>query len=414
MMNLPLDLAFVGSNQSQLARHLGVSRAAVTQIVKYRIWPATRGLSEALLKERTTAYLKAKGLPAERLARTFDEAPAAPRANAELQAMAQANNSGPQPGISSQGEDSPMVLRHYKLTPEARQHFKIPRDPFVGEMHDETDVFITPDIRYVRSALRQTAKFGGMLAVVAESGGGKSTLRKDLNRWIAVSGEPIAVIEPDVIGMAAKEKDGTPLKAADIVAAVIRNLAPGTSLRQRLNDRSDDMKRILRGSAQLGRKHVVIIEEAHDLAKPTIKCLKRFYELEDGFTKLLSIILVGQPELEEKLSENDPEVREVVQRCELVRLPPLDNHVESYLKHKFGRVEVNVAEVLEPAAIEAIREVLRTTEQRTYRGKRELREKSLCHPLVINNLITQAMNEAVKIGAPKVSAPLIVAAARGV
>lgn len=411
MMNLPQDLAFVGSNQSQLARHIGVSRAAVTQIVKYRIWPATRGLSEKLLRERISAYLTAKGLPAERLARTFDEAPAAPRANAELQAMAKANNSGPQPG-NTQGEDD-FMLRHYKLTPEARRHFKIPRDPFVDEMRDERDVFVTDDIRYVRSAMRQTAKFGGMLAVSAESGGGKSILRKDLNQWIADSGEPITVIEPLVLGMAANERDGTPLKAADIVASVIRTVAPGVPLRQRLDDRSDQMRRILQGSTQLGRRHVVIIEEAHALAKPTIKCLKRFYELEDGFKKMLAIMLIGQTkELEEKLNESDPEVREVVQRCELIRLPPLDNHVGAYLQHKFARVDVDVAAVLEPAAIDAIRDVLRTSETGSYRGKRETREKSLCCPLAVNNLVTRAMNEAVKISAPKVSAPLIVAAAR--
>lgn len=71
-------------------------------MIKYDLWPTTRGLSKHCLKERITAYLSAKGLPAERLARTFDEAPAAPRANAELQAMAKANNSGPQPGSTQE------------------------------------------------------------------------------------------------------------------------------------------------------------------------------------------------------------------------------------------------------------------------------------------------------------------------
>ena len=56
MLNLPVDLAYVGSNQAQLARHVGVSRAAITQIIKYRIWPSTRGLTEALLRERISAY----------------------------------------------------------------------------------------------------------------------------------------------------------------------------------------------------------------------------------------------------------------------------------------------------------------------------------------------------------------------
>ena len=120
MLNLPVDLAYVGSNQAQLARHVGVSRAAITQIIKYRIWPSTRGLNEALLRERISAYLKLKGLPPERLVATFDEAPAAPRANAELQAMAQATHSGPQ---TSQFKDEEMLPRKHTITPDARDYF---------------------------------------------------------------------------------------------------------------------------------------------------------------------------------------------------------------------------------------------------------------------------------------------------
>lgn len=411
MLRLLTVLASVNASQSDCARATGVSAGTICVVVNHGRWPKGRP-GEVPLKERIREYLLSRGASPETVATAFDEVPADPRANAGQQAMAQATHSGPRPG-TTQDEDDHMLLRHYKLTPEARRHFKIPRDPFVDEMRDQHDVFASVDIRYVRSAMRHTAKHGGMLAVVAESGGGKSILRKDLNQWIADAGEPITVIEPFILGMAAHEREGAPLRAADIIAAVIRTVAPGATLRQRLQDRSDQMKRVLQGSAQVGRRHVVIIEEAHALAKPTIKALKRFYELEDGFKKLLAVMLIGQTELEDKLSENDPEVREVVQRCELIRLPPLDNHVEGYLKHKFDRADVDMATVLAPDALDTIREVLRQAETHTYRGRRETRERSLCHPLAINNLVTRAMNEAVRIGAPKVTAPLILAAMRG-
>lgn len=411
MMNLPQDLAYVGSNQSQLARHIGISRAAVTQIVKYQIWPATRGLSEVLLKQRITAYLTAKGLPAERLARTFDEAPAAPRANAELQAMAKATHSGPQPG-NNQEEDPFMLLRKYTINREARAHFKIARDPFTDEMACEADVFVSDDIRYVRSAMRQTAKHGGMLAVVAESGGGKSTLRQDLAEWINTSGEPITVIEPYVIGMAANERDGRPLRSTDITGSVIRAVAPGATLRANHGDRAAQMHNALRSSAQIGRKHVLIIEEAHALAVPTLKHLKRFYELQDGFKKLLAIILVGQTELDGKLSEKNPEVREVVQRCEVVHLPAIDNHVEAYLRHKLKRVDMEYDALFASDVADEIRNRLRHSVIDVHRGERKTRSESLCHPLAVNNLVSAALNEAVKIGAPKVTGALIAAAAR--
>lgn len=306
-----------------------------------------------------------------------------------------------------------MLLRKHTISRAAREHFRITRDPFTDEMTEQDDVFISDDIRYVRAAMRQTAGHGGMLAVVAESGAGKSTLRQDLIDWINAAQEPITVIEPYVLGMDDSESKGRPLLARDITGAVIRAVQPGTSMRQGTQDRAEQMHNILKASAQIGRKHVLVIEEAHCLATPTLKHLKRFYELQDGFRKLLAIILIGQTELEWKLSERNPEVREVVQRCELVHLPPLDDHVEAYLTHKFTRAGLSFGQLFESDAADEIRNRLRTSIVRTVGGRRVAQVQSLCYPLAINNLVSAAINEAVKIGAPKINAALIAAAARG-
>lgn len=407
-LNLKALLATRGLTNAGLARHLGCSNALVTLIVKHNKWPVGYG-GPAVVRERITEYLIANHVDIPSIALAFNEAPQGLRANAALAMAAQAALSGPQE--SNQPEDDYMLLRKHRLTREAKAHFRLPRDPFNEEMDSDEDVFLTDDIRYVRAAMRQTAKHGGLLAVTSESGGGKSTLRKDLHHWINNQHEPISVIEPYVIGMTTSERRGQPLLAADITGAVIRQLAPGTPLKN-TKDRAAQMHGILRESARIGRKHVLVIEEAHDLATPTLKHMKRFYEVEDGFKKLLAIILVGQTELEHKLSENNPEVREVVQRCELVRLPPLDNHVEGYLRHKLARIEVDLDKIVEASAVDEIRNRLRMSVTETRRGSREARNVSLCHPLAINNLVSAAMNEAVKISAPKINAGLIAAAAR--
>lgn len=407
-LNLKALMAKRGITHSALARHLGCSIASVNLILNYDKWPKGNG-GRASFQERITDFLLANHVDMPSLAIAFNEAPPGLRANAALAMTAQAALSGPQE--SNQPEDDYMLLRKHRLTREAKAHFRLPRDPFNEEMESDEDVFLTEDIRYVRAAMRQTAKHGGLLAVIAESGGGKSTLRKDLHHWINNQHEPISVVEPYVIGMTSSERKGQPLLAADITGAVIRQIAPGTPLRN-TKDRAGQMHDILKESARIGRKHVLVIEEAHDLAIPTLKHMKRFYEIEDGFKKLLAIILVGQTELEHKLSEHNPEVREVVQRCEIVRLPALDNHVEDYLRHKLLRIEVDFEKVIEPGAVDEIRNRLRMSVTETRRGAREARSVSLCHPLAINNLVSAAMNEAVKIGAPKINAGLIAAAVR--
>ncbi|EBA1658102.1 hypothetical protein HW82_27600, partial [Salmonella enterica] len=107
-------------------------------------------------------------------------------------------------------------------------------------------------------------------------------------------------------------------------------------------------------SSQCG--HVLIIEEAHSLPVPTLKHLKRFLELEHGFKRLLSIILIGQQELRDKLSERSASVREVVQRCEMVRLEPLGDDLEAFLAFKFERAGRKVSEFIDESGIQAIRD----------------------------------------------------------
>ena len=69
---------------------------------------------------------------------------------------------------------------------------------------------------------------------------------------------------------------------------------------------------------------MLMIEEAHDLSIPTLKYLKRFWELEDGFKKLLAIVLIGQVEMKAKLDESQNwEAREVIRRIEVLELKPL-------------------------------------------------------------------------------------------
>ena len=132
---------------------------------------------------------------------------------------------------------------------------------------------------------------------------------------------------------------------------------------------------------------------------PTLKHLKRFFELKNGFERLLGIVLIGQTELAQKLSENNPHVREVVQRCELVTLLPLaDGKLSGYLKHKFARAGKEMAEVLEESAIDAVAERL-SQRARTRQGTVET---SLLYPLAVNNLISAAMNQTAELGFDKV------------
>ena len=387
--------------QAQLAKCIEyrgncISQAVINLIVNRNIWP--RSIERAELEQKIEKALIKLGLSNDYLLNIFEEETDTAEILADDAVPVDSNEK------HLTKESAYMLLRKQTINRDARAHFRIPRDPFTDEMTQDADVYLSDDIRYVRAAMRQTAQHGGMLAVIGESGSGKSTLRHDLIDWININHEPITVIEPYVLGLEDNEVKGKSLKSMDISSAIISSINPQAKLRRSAEARARQMHELLKNSALSGRKHLLIIEEAHGLPIPTLKHLKRFYELQEGFKKLLSIILIGQTELQTKLSEYNPEVREVVQRCEVVNIKPLDFKVEEYIKHKFARVDMDYTALFDASAFNEIINRLRVASNR--RGEKQVR--SLCYPLAVNNLVSNALNLAARIGAEKVTDEIII------
>ena len=279
------------------------------------------------------------------------------------------------------------------LSDAAKRQFKLMHSPFIDDVQNASDVYLSADQQYVKSAMYQTAKRGGFIAVVGESGAGKTTLRRDLLDRISKNETNIRVVHPCTI-------DKTKLTAAAICDAIIRDL--DQTPRHTLEGKARQIQNLLAHSSRAGNSHVMIIEEAHDLTIPVIKYLKRFWELEDGFTKLIAIILVAQPELKLKLNESvHPEVREVARRCEIIELRPLNGNLEEYLTLKFKRVGLKLTDVFEKDAFDALR-----ARMSIHRGNSRI-PINMMYPLVVNNTVTKAMNMCAELGQPKVNAEII-------
>lgn len=372
--------------QSAAASAAGISAAALAQIVNHNIWP--RQNADAI-RQRITDFLAKRGIDTTK---SFEV----------VQTTNQSDIYIDNKNTTLISEEENMLLKKQVLFPATKKHFGLFRDPFEDSaIQSAEDVFVTPDSRYVREAMYQTARYGGFLAVSGESGSGKTTLRRDLIDRINRENTPVIVIEPYVLAMEDNDVKGKTLKASNIAEAIVNTLAPLENLKRSPEARFRQLHKILKDSSRAGYQHVLIIEEAHSLPLPTLKHLKRFFELEDGFKKLLSIILIGQSELELKLSERNQEVREVVQRCEVVNLFPLNDYLETFLDFKFSRVGIKINKILDNSAIGAIRDRLCLSR---HSGKETV---SLLYPLAIGNLIIAAMNMAAINEIPMVDANII-------
>jgi len=374
MLRLKSLLTTLKVPQARLASACGISAATLAQIVNHQRWPKTPPADA--LRTRITAFLTEHGAGPSAIARAFELAPSTP-------------------------EDTTMLLRKQSLSPAARQHFKLLRNPF-DEVSTSAEVWQNEAIRFTRAAMLDAAKRGGFMAVIGESGSGKSTLRRDLIERITQDGEPVRIIQPySVLGMDDRSERGNVMRATHIAEAILAEIAPQMRVPSSSETRFRKIHQELRASHQSGNRHVLMIEEAHALPIATLKHLKRFTELEVGFTKLLSILLIGQPELAEKLSEQNAAVREVVQRCEVITLPSLGGQLSDYLAFRFKGAGVALQNVIADSAIQAIHSRLAPPVPRGHTAH------TLLYPLAVHNLTTAALNLAAQHGAPQVTADII-------
>lgn len=379
-MSIKEILSDCAPSRRKLAEELGMSPAALSQLLNHgtlpkRRWPEIR---EAMLSLAVT-----RG-----------------KAESDMEAALKELEQKPESAPEEKAEqEEPMILRKQTLTMQARQTFQLVRNPF-ADPETSADVFMSPDIRFARETLYQAATGSGFLALVGESGSGKSTLKDELITRINDENLPVIIIEPYTLAMAANESQGKPLRSSHIAEAIISTVQPGAKIPSSPEMRFRRLHEILKASHTAGMRHCLIIEEAHDLHRHTLKSLKRFHELKDGLARLLSIILIGQTELEKKLRVTDASVREVVQRCDVVHLSAIADP-GAYLRHRFEHAGADFNAAFSPDGIEEIRANLTVSPDSRGDGV------YMGYPLMIANLATAALNLAASVGEKQITADVV-------
>jgi type II secretory pathway predicted ATPase ExeA len=334
-------LTSLGLTQADLGKGADMTVTATHRLVTHGLWPVRR---TAGVYARVVAFLRASGATARQL----DMLPALPEPKAAVSPhprplpggegarkekapsssyLAEAATEVPdpdQPEPVNPPESLPMLLRNEPLSLDARKHFGLLRSPFVNDVQSSADVFVSADIRYVRASLMDAANNHGFIAVVGESGAGKSTLVEELEERIKDNKQDVLIIKPYTLAMELNDVKGKTLKSGQVAEAIAHALDPNATLSSSPQSRFQQIHDMLKASRKAGRKHLIVIEEAHCLPVATLKHLKRFLELKDGLQRLIGIALIAQPELRERLGSQNMEVREVMQRCEIVDMPPLD------------------------------------------------------------------------------------------
>src|SRR5512135_977976 len=211
---------------------------------------------------------------------------------------------------------------------------------------------ITPDPRYLYLSERHAEALahllygineaGGFIQLTGEVGTGKTTVIRSLLEQLPGHADVALILNPRV----------TPAEFLLTICEELHIPVPESG-RGSTKTLMDLIGRQLLDTHARGRRVVLIVDEAQNLSTETLEQVRLLTNLETATTKLLQIILIGQPELRALLDQ--PELRQLAQRITgRYHLNPLSaDETAGYVKHRM-RVAGATAEVFTPSALREI------------------------------------------------------------
>jgi general secretion pathway protein A len=211
---------------------------------------------------------------------------------------------------------------------------------------------ITPDPRYLYLSGRHAEALahllygineaGGFIQLTGEVGTGKTTIIRSLLEQLPGHADVALILNPRV----------TPAEFLLTICEELHIPVPESG-RSSTKTLMDLLGRHLLDTHARGRRVVLIVDEAQNLSTETLEQVRLLTNLETATTKLLQIILIGQPELRDLLDR--AELRQLAQRITgRYHLDPLSPEESAgYVRHRM-RVAGATAEVFTPSALREI------------------------------------------------------------
>lgn len=198
---------------------------------------------------------------------------------------------------------------------------------------NEKPFAITPDPRYLYLSERHAEALahllygineaGGFVQLTGEVGTGKTTTIRSLLAQTPKNAEVALILNPR-------------MTATEFLLTICEEIGIGVpdSAEGSLKDLVDILNDYLLKAHAGGRRVVLVVDEAQNLATDVLEQVRLLTNLETNTQKLLQIILIGQPELRELLGRN--ELRQLAQRITgRYHLDPLSSdETVAYVRHR--------------------------------------------------------------------------------
>ena len=203
-----------------------------------------------------------------------------------------------------------MYLEYYKLSHAPFDITPNPRFLFHSTKHREAFNHLLYGIRERK----------GFVQLTGEVGAGKTTLCRALLEQLDSNFSTALILNPV-------------LSPDELMKAIATEFGLNVKGRDRLETISTIGEFLLK-QIELGRETVLIIDEAQDLTEELLEQVRLLSNIETDDRKLLQIVLMGQPELRERL--NSPRLKQLRQRITVrFHLAALTRvEVAQYIQHR--------------------------------------------------------------------------------
>ncbi len=209
-----------------------------------------------------------------------------------------------------------------------QQYFGLREMPF-NITPDPRFLFLSPTHQEALEHLRYgIAEKKGFIVLTGEVGCGKTTIcRQLLDELDSEAVETALILNPR-------------LSETELVQAILRELHVDP-VKGSHQDLLDQLNRHLLQLIEQGKEILLVIDESQNMSIEGLEHLRLLSNLETNTQKLLQILLIGQPELKDKLRRQD--LRQLRQRilvyCELK--PLSKDQIAHYIRHRLTLAGAN-------------------------------------------------------------------------